>query len=179
MVVQVGFLSESYVHLARLTANASWLRAAHLFERTCFVGALALAGHLHAADAAPAEGAADDDGGAADADFRRAAADFAAGASLAAARGAAEAAQSEQALRGMHANGNIACVPRRFRTRACPCAAWCRLLLGWRMGSASVAGTCKARRRGTPRRASVCRGWRSAHSGARCSKHTRARRARP
>ena len=111
------------MHLARLTGNASWLRAAHLFERTCLVGALALAGQLHVAGAAaaappPADGA--------DSDFELAAAEF----DLSAARGAAEAAQSERALRGMHANGNIAYVQgaaARCDTRGCAF-----LLCAWR-----------------------------------------------
>lgn len=44
---EVGALLETYAQLAALTSNASWLRAAALFDRACFTGPLALAGAHH------------------------------------------------------------------------------------------------------------------------------------
>ena len=59
LVWQVGMLSDVYVQIASLTANATWLQAAALFDRRCFSAPLALAGAMHAATAteAAAEGA--------------------------------------------------------------------------------------------------------------------------
>ena len=77
----MGALSEVYVGLARRTHNSSWLEAAALFDRRCFTGPLALAGALH---------------------------DQRGGGGGVWAQAADEATAAGGAVRGMHANANLA-----------------------------------------------------------------------
>ena len=89
---EVGALSEVFVSAAIETGNASWLDAAALFDRRCLSGVLALAGALHGASTESVS------------------AELVGLPSDAWAQGEAEAAAAESAIRGMHANAQLAYV---------------------------------------------------------------------
>ena len=110
---EVGALSETYAQLAALTSNASWLRAAALFDRACFTGPLALAGAHHRREPRAGGGG----GGGGGSDFggigKKAQPDLTARGRRAGRerewwQSAEEQAAAEAAMRGMHANANLA-----------------------------------------------------------------------
>ena len=108
---EVGALSETYAQLAALTSNASWLRAAALFDRACFTGPLALAGALHRREhrGGGGGGGGGDFGGIG----QMAQPDLAARSRRAGRerewwQSTEEQAAAEGAMRGMHANANLA-----------------------------------------------------------------------
>ena len=105
---EVGALSETYAQLAALTSNASWLRAAALFDRACFTGPLALAGAHHRREHRGSGGSSDGGGIGQKAQPDLAARSRRAGREREWWQSAEEQAAAEGAMRGMHANANLA-----------------------------------------------------------------------